>query len=257
MTISSATPNINAHTINIAGSGFGSAMPIVTLAAMPLTVVAWSDTSIDAIIPDVAPGGYNVVVARIEKGKIVVTGSIDVAIGAAGSKGPTGDRGDTGQPGLQGEPGPEGPQGPPGARGATGPQGARGETGAAGTTGVTGDRGPQGIQGDAGAQGPRGAAGPPGIAGPIGPAGPQGASLAFGTIVGRAIDCAANPAPGARAAIAGTSFDAAASSDGQFMLLHVPPGTYTVRVETASRSGIIVSDRATIDVGDISVCPGS
>jgi hypothetical protein len=41
------------------------------------------------------------------------------------------------------------------------------------------------------------------------------------------------------------------------MLLHVPPGTYTVRVETASRSGIIVSDRATIDVGDISVCPGS
>ena len=56
--------------------------------------------------------------------------------------------------------------------------------------------------------------------------------------------------------IAGTSFDATGSGDGRFMLLNVPPGAYTVRVETASRTGIVVSDRITVDLGDVTVCSG-
>jgi carboxypeptidase family protein/IPT/TIG domain-containing protein/collagen triple helix repeat protein len=204
LAITSATPNTGAHVLTIHGSGFGASTSTVTLAAAPLTVIAWSDTLIDAILPDVTPGSYEVVVARVVRGRISASDSIDVAIGQLGEKGP---------------PGPEGDAGPPG---------------------------------------PRGDDGQPGVDGPEGPIGPAGPSLAFGTITGRAIACEGAAAARAHAFIAGSSFEATTADDGRFALLYVPPGTYVVSVEvsgeTTTRPGVVVTDRATVDVGDVTVC---
>ena len=232
LTLTSATPNIGAHVLTISGTGFGSSMPVVTLAAAPLTVISWSDTAIDALLPDIVPGGYNVVVARIDKGRVVTSGSMDVSIGVLGVKGPVG------------------PAGP------AGPIGDAGQSGATGLAGQAGETGPAGPAGQAGSAGPTGLTGPAGQAGPTGPA---GASLAFGSITGRALGCdATTPAAGAHALIGGTSFEATVGDDGRFVLLHVTPGTYTVGINTAgasaTRANVDVTDGSSVNVGDVVVC---
>lgn len=203
LVVSSAVADPALSVLSVGGQNFGDAAPAAFLDGVPLTVVSFSATALEVLLPvGQVPGTYRLVVSRGPSSTDV--GWLDVTLGAVGpvgEKGAKGNPGDTGPQGLPGPPGPQGPKGETGATGATGatgpqgpagpigpqgPQGLQGEPGATGaqgpkgdtgTTGATGPQGavgPQGAQGEIGPAGPAGPAGAQGPAGPIGPAGPQG-----------------------------------------------------------------------------------
>jgi hypothetical protein len=95
----------------IQGGHFGDVPPYVTLAGVPLVVLSFNRTEIQAQLPDpTPPGSYLLLVARNPLRLPFYL--FDVTIGAAG---PQGD------PGAPGERGPAGEQGPPGLPGPPGP----------------------------------------------------------------------------------------------------------------------------------------
>ncbi len=167
----------------IHGSGFGTAMPQLTLGEAALAVQSYSPTDVVVTVPSgLAPGSYRLVMIRSDGASTVFTLTMG-AVGPAGPEGPQGMAGPAGPQGPQGiagpvgAAGPQGPQGVPGPIGADGPQGPQGPQGVAGPAGAAGPQGLQGIAGPAGvagAQGPQGPPGPAGADGAPGPAGPQG-----------------------------------------------------------------------------------
>jgi len=152
-----ADPDVSSTQLLIDGIHFGTALPNVTLAGIPLTVVTHTDTHITALLPPsgVDAATYSLIVSvPVPRSTFTVPSlPFNVAIGAVGPQGPKGEPGAVG---------PQGPKGDPGAAGAAGPQGPQGPMGA------TGPAGPQGPQGSPGGQGPAGSAGPPGAQGPSG-----------------------------------------------------------------------------------------
>ena len=115
------TENSQGTAITIAGNGFGSTVPKVTLGTSELTVTQFSETSITATLPaGIAAGGYLV---TVEKRPFHLTAIFEAAIGQIG---------------------PTGAQGPSGSNGAQGPAGQTGQTGPAGAPGPTGPIGPVG-----------------------------------------------------------------------------------------------------------------
>ena len=198
--IVNVTENTQGTAITIAGTGFGTITPKVTLGASQLTVTQASDTSITAALPSgIAAGAYLLTVEKLPLhlpavfeaaiGQIGATGA-QGPVGAAGPAGPMGFPGPAGAQGLAGPVGPAGPAGvqglagPAGPAGPAGAQGANGATGPAGPRGLTGLPGPVGAQGVTGATGPAGAQGPTGPAGPQGPIGPQGPAGTSGAAAG-------------------------------------------------------------------------
>ena len=178
------TENLQGTAITIAGNGFGSSMPKVTLGTSELTVTNFSETSITATLPaGIAAGGYLV---TVEKRPFHLTAIFEAAIGqigpvgaqgpagAAGSAGPIGPMGFPGLAGPAGATGATGPAGVAGADGARGPAGGFGPQGPMGLPGLPGPVGAQGPAGFTGPQGPAGTTGAPGPAGPTGPIGPVG-----------------------------------------------------------------------------------
>lgn len=177
LVINSAQVDFGIGRIYIAGKNFGSpTAPEVKLNDQMLTVMSFTDGTIDAVLPaGIQPGSYLLHVSRGSSS--TQNGVFDVTLGAVG---PNGDKGDKGDQGLTGS---KGDTGDRGAQGIQGPKGDKGDTGATGPKGNTGDpgeqgtQGPKGDKGDAGATGPQGSnggAGPQGVKGDTGPAGPQG-----------------------------------------------------------------------------------
>jgi hypothetical protein len=126
--------------LHISGFNFGGGTPAVTLGGLPLTLAFTTATSIDAVLPGMAPGTYLLTLAigsKADSRRVNDDGSkydeFWVTIGAAGAQGPAG------RDGVDGATGPVGPQGPAGAAGATG------ATGAQGPVGATGPQGPAGV----------------------------------------------------------------------------------------------------------------
>ena len=70
-----------------------------------------------------------------------------------------------------------------------------------------------------------------------------------GKIMGRVIDqSTGDPLPGANILIQGTTLGAAANLDGNYTILHVPPGTYTVEISVIGYTKVMVNDvRVRID----------
>ncbi len=92
----------------IQGGQFGDVPPYVTLAGVPLVVLSFNRTEIQAQLPDpTPPGSYLLLVARNPLRLPFYL--FDVTIGAAGPQGEPGAKGDRGP---AGEPGPPGPPGP-------------------------------------------------------------------------------------------------------------------------------------------------
>ena len=178
--MSSATVDLGAGTISIAGSNFtDKGAPTVSLGGTPLTVKSASAANIVALLGSMTtPGTYSLVVTDKN-----VSAPFDVTVGAVG---PQGAQGAVGSQGPQGVPGPvglTGAQGPAGPIGPAGPQGVpgtKGDTGATGAQGPIGPIGPQGATGAAGTQGPVGPTGATGAAGPVGPIGATGAAGPMG-----------------------------------------------------------------------------
>ena len=176
--ILNVTENTQGTAITIAGNGFGSNTPKVTLGSSDLTVTQSSETSITATLPaGIAAGAYLVTVQRQPLHLTAIFEAAIGQIGNTGAQGPAGVPGPAGPMGLPGFAGPAGPAGPAGIAGATGPIGPAGPAGIAGATGPAGPAGIAGATGAVGPAGPRGATGgfgPQGLAGPAGPVGPQG-----------------------------------------------------------------------------------
>lgn len=147
--IVSASSDAGLTQLTINGSGFSpnGTTPIVSLGAVTLTIVSFSDTQIVASLPtNESSGSYSLAVTETASGSKTTT--FGVTIGAVGPAGPTG---------------PIGPQGP------QGPAGFNGAPGAAGAQGAAGPQGPVGPQGPSGPTGPQGPVGPQGPAGPSAP----------------------------------------------------------------------------------------
>ncbi len=101
----------------VSGKNFGSATaPEVKLNEQVLTVMSFTDGTIDAVLPaGIAPGSY---ILNISRGPSTTQNDVfDVTLGAVGPKGDKGDKGDVG------------PQGATGAQGLAGPKGDTGATG--------------------------------------------------------------------------------------------------------------------------------
>ena len=144
-------------TLLVQGTNFGSKKPpFLTLNLMPLQVVSYSATMIEAVFPGGCPasGDYLFTLSKHGKGQFI---TFDTTIGTSGPTGPTGPTGADGVTGPTGPTGAEGPSGPAGDEGVAGPTGADGAAGPAGPTGATGATGPDGAAGDTG---------DPGVAGP-------------------------------------------------------------------------------------------
>lgn len=113
-----------------------------------LPVLSWTDTLIEADLPDSVPVGSlllivsNEVAPEAGGAPVRRTDSIDVASGGPGMVGEPGPTGPAGEAGPQGPPGDE--RGPAGPAGAAGPIGDRGPIGAAGSPGPQGPTGPVG-----------------------------------------------------------------------------------------------------------------
>jgi hypothetical protein len=197
MTIESVAVDLEHEMLTVFGDNFGSQLPIVRLAGVPLTVLSSTPTQVSVFLPAAtAPGAYLLTVEKQVNGDkaagfVVPIGLAGPAgpVGPVGPQGPGGVKGDVGpqgpagpkgDPGAQGPVGPkgdtglQGPVGPAGAQGPAGPQGPQGEVGAQGPAGPKGDPGPQGLAGPQGEMGPMGPMGPMGVVGPAGPAGPAG-----------------------------------------------------------------------------------
>ncbi len=102
----------------IQGQNLGTAKPIVSLDAIPLSVVTFTSTAVTALLPaGLAEGTYQLTLDAGAHGDKLA--QFDVAIGSIGPKGNPGPAGPAGPPGAQGPPGPAGPAGPPGSGGST------------------------------------------------------------------------------------------------------------------------------------------
>ncbi len=157
--IDSAEVDFDNNKIYIKGHRFGD-HPWVRMNDMYLDVYSADNNYIEAELPDIDPGTYHLVVARFKRrGRLLLYGSIDLAVGTQGPKGDSGPKGETGDPGPKGDPGEPGLQGPQGIKGDPGP------TGEPGPQGKQGETGPQGKPGEPGAKGEKGDKGDPGITG--------------------------------------------------------------------------------------------
>lgn len=133
------------------GVGVISPVPQLTLGGTALAVTAYTNTQINASLPEgILDGGYRLIVQAANSTQYAL---FEVTIGATGLTGPQGPQGVQGPQGIQGVAGPAGPQGVQGLIGPAGPQGPQGIQGPIGQTGATGPMGPQGPQG---IQGPSG-----------------------------------------------------------------------------------------------------
>jgi hypothetical protein len=111
--------------LDVFGSGFGTAVPAVTIESVPQTVAAGnSDTFVKVMNPVVsAPfsGVYRMTLTNTTQGGIVTgtttTYFLEISDGVPGPAGPTGPAGPAGPRGLQGAQGPTGPTGPQGPPG--------------------------------------------------------------------------------------------------------------------------------------------
>jgi len=188
--------SISGDTLNAAGGGSGSAIPVSdegTQLTAGVTSFNFTGTGVTAT----AVGNAVTVNVPLTEGPVGPTGpagtAATIAVGTTttGNPGtnaavtnsgtssaavfnftiPRGDVGATGAQGPQGIQGEVGPQGPQGVKGDTGDTGPKGDTG---DTGATGPTGPKGDTGDTGPQGPQGIQGETGPQGPIGPEGPEG-----------------------------------------------------------------------------------
>lgn len=122
--ILNVTENTAGTQITIAGNGFGTSTPVVTLAGTPLTVASSGRTSITANLPaGLAAGAY---LLEVETSRPHHEAHFLATIGQIGQQGPQG------APGATGPAGPMGPMGLPGAAGPVGPQGPAGAMGPAG-----------------------------------------------------------------------------------------------------------------------------
>ena len=105
----------NPKQLTIAGEGFGSGKPLVTLDSMTLTVASFTPTAVNVFLPQgLKPGSY--LLALTPNGHHGDAATFDVALGASG---PKGDPGPAGPAGSAGPAGPQGPAGPPGLNGAS------------------------------------------------------------------------------------------------------------------------------------------
>jgi len=131
--IVSALPvyTVSPHQLVISGSGFGTTQPLVTIAALPATVLSFTDTVVAVQIPvsiDPIPGVYLMTFTTgVGNGADQI--QLNVTLGTVGPAGATGATGATGAQGIPGPAGLPGPQGIPGPTGATGPQGIPGPAG--------------------------------------------------------------------------------------------------------------------------------
>src|SRR5437870_2076183 len=124
--ITSAVANFSNHTIAITGQNFGATKPAVSLDNIPLLVTSFTQTSIQANLPNnLGSGSYHLFVGGGNQSAL-----LDVTLGGAGPTGPTGATGTAGTNGTNG------------ATGATGPTGATGTNGTNGTNGINGVTGP-------------------------------------------------------------------------------------------------------------------
>jgi hypothetical protein len=124
---------------------------------------------------------------------------------------------------------------------------------------------PLNLGGPPGPVGPPGPPGPPGPRGPEGPPGSGGGYEGYGAISGKVFSCNTADGPGGVAGsfayVAGQSVVAITNDTGEFVLSHLPPGTYDVTfevpfiTETAVVSGVQVSAGEVRDVGTTTVCP--
>jgi hypothetical protein len=126
--IVSAVPvyTVSPHQLIISGTGFGPPQPVVTISALPASVLSYTDTVVAVEIPpaiDAVPGVYVLTLAT-GLGNGADQTELNVTLGAAGPAGATGPQG------VPGPAGATGPQGVPGPAGATGPQGLPGPAGA-------------------------------------------------------------------------------------------------------------------------------
>jgi len=118
------------------------------------------------------------------------------------------------------------------------------------------------VPGLPGPEGPVGPIGPTGLTGPEGPAGPTGPvgpPMNRGKIKGAVKQCEPSNMKGAMAYIPGRSILARLASPGEFELEFVPPGTYSLVFEPASKttyskSGIAVTDAAVTELGTVQLC---
>ncbi|RMH76769.1 MAG: TonB-dependent receptor, partial [Calditrichaeota bacterium] len=82
-----------------------------------------------------------------------------------------------------------------------------------------------------------------------------------GSVVGRVVDEANQPLPGANVYLEGTFLGSATNDQGQFEILQVPPGTYTLVVSMLSyqqkRISLTVPPEGPVDVGTIQLSPSA
>jgi hypothetical protein len=107
----SNSPQINGTTVSdspsqitVSGVRFGSAKPIVTVDALPLFVVNFTDSVVVASLPSLPSGTYALSVENTQNHQV---GSSAVTVGGAGPQGQTGPVGPTGPQGVKGDTGAE------------------------------------------------------------------------------------------------------------------------------------------------------
>src|SRR5438128_837117 len=144
LVITSAQVDFGIGRLYVTGKNFGSATaPEVKLNDQVLTVMSFTDGTIDAVLPaGIVPGSY---ILNVSRGPSTTQNDVfDVTLGAVG---PKGDKGDKGDQGLTGSKGDKGDKGDPGQQGSKGDTGAQGLPGAKGDTGSPGPAGPTGADG--------------------------------------------------------------------------------------------------------------
>ena len=93
-------------TLFVEGRNFGDIKPSVALEGQTLTILGWSDTSIQAVLPQMQAGNYLLTVWRGSSMK-----EVDFFVVSVGTTGPQGPQGDVGPAGPEGPAGPAGPAG--------------------------------------------------------------------------------------------------------------------------------------------------
>lgn len=103
----------NHYQLTISGTGFGASQPVVTISALPVNILSYTDTVVTVDVPSAmsaVPGVYVLKLAT-GPGNGASQTEVDVTLGASGPEGPAGQ---PGAPGLNGATGPQGPPGPAG-----------------------------------------------------------------------------------------------------------------------------------------------
>ena len=131
LVVTQVVADVDAATLRIDGTGFGSDPNVVLGAAggafVDQPVVSSTDSTIDAQLTATDPGTYLLIVSSGPAATQIY--AIDVTIG---TQGPAGPPGSPGPPGAAGPPGPPGPPGPAGEDGEDGEDGAPGPPGPGG-----------------------------------------------------------------------------------------------------------------------------